>query len=150
MKQMPISKLNDRLNGDMTVRGHERSNAGVRLPGRNDIRVERRKRFLTLSLLRAHFYTGVFHTSYVRSARLSTRQRCWCCLRHCVSVKGLPPLRCYAAIPAHLWLGHDFSNHALTASLKKYIYTQDRLLQRRRSYCFHEGGNDGIHTQPRA
>ena len=27
------------------------------------------KAFLTLSLLRAHFYTGVFHTSYVRSAR---------------------------------------------------------------------------------
>ena len=30
---------------DMTLRWHERSNAGVRLPGRNDIRVERRKRF---------------------------------------------------------------------------------------------------------
>ena len=69
MKQMPISKLNDRLNGDTTLRRYERSNAGVRLPGRNDIRVERQKRFLTLSLLRAHFYTGVFHTSYVRSAR---------------------------------------------------------------------------------
>ena len=45
MKQMPISKLNDRLNGDTTLRRYERSNAGVRLPGRNDIRVERRKRF---------------------------------------------------------------------------------------------------------
>ena len=45
MKQMPILKLNDRLNGDMTLRRHERSNAGVRLPGRNDILVERRKRF---------------------------------------------------------------------------------------------------------
>ena len=29
------------------------------------------KAVLTLSLLRAHFYTGVFHTSYVRSARLT-------------------------------------------------------------------------------
>ena len=29
------------------------------------------KAFLTLSLLRAHFYTGVFHISYVRSARLT-------------------------------------------------------------------------------
>ena len=45
MKQMPISKLNDRLNGDTSLRRYERSNAGVRLPGRNDIRVERRKRF---------------------------------------------------------------------------------------------------------
>ena len=45
MKQMPISKLNDRLNGDTTLRRYERSNAGVRLPGRNDIRVERRKRY---------------------------------------------------------------------------------------------------------
>ena len=45
MKQMPISKLNDRLNGDTTLRRHERSNAGVRLPGRNDIRGERRKCF---------------------------------------------------------------------------------------------------------
>ena len=45
MKQMPISKLNDRLNGDTTLRRYERSNAGVRLPGRNDIRVERRKHF---------------------------------------------------------------------------------------------------------
>ena len=43
MKQMPISKLNDRLNGDTTLRRYERSNAGVRLPGRNDIRVERQK-----------------------------------------------------------------------------------------------------------
>lgn len=48
MKQMPISKQNDRLNGDMTLRQYERGNAGVRLPGRNDIRVERRKRFLPL------------------------------------------------------------------------------------------------------
>lgn len=30
---------------DMTLRRYERSNAGVRLPGRNDSRVERRKRF---------------------------------------------------------------------------------------------------------
>ena len=37
MKQMPISKLNDRLNGDTTLRRYERSNAGVRFPGRNDI-----------------------------------------------------------------------------------------------------------------
>ena len=48
MKQMPISKLNDRLNGDMTLRRYERSNAGVRVPGSNDIRVERRKRFYPL------------------------------------------------------------------------------------------------------
>lgn len=41
MKQMPISKQNDRLNGDMTLRQYERGNAGVRLPGRNDIRTER-------------------------------------------------------------------------------------------------------------
>lgn len=37
MKQMPISKQNDRLNGDMTLRQYERGNAGVRLPGRNGI-----------------------------------------------------------------------------------------------------------------
>ena len=41
MKQMPISKQNDRLNGDMTLRQYERGNAGVRLPGRNDIRQDR-------------------------------------------------------------------------------------------------------------
>lgn len=45
MKQMPISKQNDCLNGDMTLRRYERGNAGVRLPGRNDIRVKRRTAF---------------------------------------------------------------------------------------------------------
>lgn len=45
MKQMPVSKQNDRLNGDMTLRRYERGNAGVRLPGWNDIRVERRTAF---------------------------------------------------------------------------------------------------------
>ena len=102
MKQMPISKLNDRLNGDMTLRRYERSDAGVRLPGRNDIR-ENGEPLLTLSLLRAHFYTGVFHTSYVRSARL-TADNCvvTSVLRHSVPNKGLHPLRYFAAIPASL------------------------------------------------
>ena len=45
MKQMPVAKQNDRLNGDMTLRRYERGNAGVRLPGWNDIRVERRTAF---------------------------------------------------------------------------------------------------------
>lgn len=45
MKQMPVSKQNDRLNGDMTLRRYERGNAGVRLPSWNDIRVEWRTAF---------------------------------------------------------------------------------------------------------
>ena len=127
MKQMPISKLNDRLNGDTTLRRYERSNAGVRLPGRNDIRVERQKRFLTLSLLKAHFYTGVFHTSYVRSAR-PTADNCEVAsvLRHSVPNKGLHPLRCSAAIPASLWGRNDFSNHSVPTRLKT-ITTQRRF-----------------------
>ena len=61
------------------------------------------KAILTLSLLRAHFYTGVFHTSYVRSARLTAdNYEVASVLRHSVPNKGLHPLRCYAAIPAPL------------------------------------------------
>ena len=61
------------------------------------------KAFLTLSLLRAHFYTGVFHTSYVRSARpVADNREVASALRHSVPNKGLHPLRCYAAIPAPL------------------------------------------------
>ena len=63
MKQMPISKLNDRLNGDTTLRRYERSNAGGETPGQERHLGRTAKAFLALSLLRAHFYTGVFHTS---------------------------------------------------------------------------------------
>ncbi len=77
------------------------------------------KAFLTLSLLRAHFYTGVFHISYVRSARLTdTTSKLYLSLRHSVPNKGLYPLRCYAAIPAPLWVRNDFSNHFVLTSLK--------------------------------
>ena len=55
------------------------------------------KAFLPLSLLRAHFYTGAFHTSYVRSARLTDNNS------EVVSV--LPSLRSEqgAALLALLW-----------------------------------------------
>ena len=56
------------------------------------------------------------------------------------SGQGSATLALLRSYLGELVLGHDFSNHVLTASLKKNILTQDRLLQRRRSYCFHEGG----------
>lgn len=78
------------------------------------------KAFLTLSLLRAHFYTGVFHTSYVRSARLTdTNSELYLSLRHCVPDKGLHPLRCFTAIPASLRVQNNFSNHSVPTRLKK-------------------------------
>jgi len=73
------------------------------------------KVFLTLSLLRAHFYTGVFHTSYraqgicdSRRGWQTTTPKLYLPFRHFVPNKGLHPLRCYAAIPAPLWVRKIF------------------------------------------
>ena len=117
MKQMPISKLNDRLNGDMTLRRYERSDAGVRLPGRNDIR-ENGEPLLTLSLLRAHFYTGVFHTSYCALCEATQPTAMLVLFASLRSGQGSATLALLRSYPGELALSHDFSNHALTASLK--------------------------------
>ena len=71
-----IRQLNDRPNGicspakcchDMSA--PRRTKRRGETPGQERHSGRAAKAFLTLSLLRAHFYTGVFHTSYVRSAR---------------------------------------------------------------------------------
>ena len=54
--------------------------------------------------------------------------------------QGSATLALLRSYPGELALGHDFSNHAPKRKSKMNIYTQDRLLQRSRSYCFHEGG----------
>ena len=61
------------------------------------------KAFLTLSLLRAHFYTGVFHTSYRALCEADSRQ-----LRSCVcsaslrSEQGAAPLALFHSYPCDL------------------------------------------------
>ena len=88
------------------------------------------KAFLTLSLLRAHFYTGVFHTSYVRSARQTDiNSEVVSVLPSLCSEQGAAPLALLCSYPADaphllcpLRVQNDFANHSVPTRLK--IITQ--------------------------
>lgn len=92
------------------------------------------KAFFTLSLLRAHFYTGVFHTSYVRSERQTdNNSEVVSVLPSLCSEQGAAPLALLCSYPAdapHLMrplrVQNDFANHSVPTRLKT-INTQRRL-----------------------
>ena len=86
---------------------------------------------ISLSLLRAHFYTWVCDPVLcaLRGRQLG-HLNVRAVLRHFVPDKGLHPLRRFAAIPAYLPMGNDFANHSPSASLKTLYRYIDRLLKK--------------------
>ena len=122
MKQMPISKLNDRLNGDTPPRlplWERARKTLLKKQGQERHSGRTANRILTLSLLRAHFYTGVFHTSYVRSARLQQPTAMLVLSASLRSGQGSATLAPLCSYPGALAFQTDFTNQFETASLKR-------------------------------